>query len=114
MNQPPVADRITGWSTFVNIRWVPTLAVLVTAVALAGCGSPPAAEDDQPERSRLEEKTEISLADLLAKPRSELAEMADELATRARLQENARREGKFQFSLLPDLRLPLAVPVWRE
>src|SRR5947209_16895230 len=96
-------------------------AVLVAATLLSGCGGcgggsaevPVEEKSDQPTVTGVGGTAEISLEKLLATPRAELAAQADEVATRVQLQEKARREGK-QFPLLPDLRLPLAVPVFRE
>jgi hypothetical protein len=94
-----------------------SLAVLALALPLAGCSSPslPVEEaSDKPLASRLGDSIDLSLADLLTKPRVQLAEMADEWATRIQIQEKGRREGRLPFSLIPSLRLPLAVPVLRQ
>src|SRR5579883_2658628 len=95
-----------------------SLILLAGTAGLSGCGGcsgpPPEEKVEQPAPTGIGEQTEIVLADLLTKPRKDLAEQADEVATRVQLQEKARREGKLQFPLLPDLRLPLAVPVFRE
>ncbi|HEX5269708.1 MAG TPA: hypothetical protein VFW33_04430, partial [Gemmataceae bacterium] len=93
--------------------------VLLPALA-CGCGqvadetppAPPPAEEAPPER--LGDKIDVSAADLLGRPRAELAALADEWAERARLQEQARREGRVEAALLPEVRFPLVVPVLRE
>ena len=78
--------------------WI--VAVLAWFPLLAGCGSSePEATSDQPEMSKLTDKSEVVLAELLKKPRAELAEMADEWLTRAQLQEKGRREGRLNFTL---------------
>ncbi len=95
-------------------------ALLVVALA-AGCGeqvqdaAPPApVPGAPPPPERLGQHTEVSLLDLLGKPRAELAALADEWATRAQVQEQARRERRVEFTLLPEARFPLVVPVLRE
>jgi hypothetical protein len=55
-----------------------------------------------------------SLAELLDRPRAELAALADEWAERVHHQQALYHEGQLRFELTPDLRLPLAVPVWRQ
>src|SRR5437016_7665108 len=91
------------------------LTVLVLALPLVGCGSGlPDETSDKPLASRLGDTIDLSLAELLTRPRAKLAEMADEIATRIQIQEKGRREGRLPFNLLPTLRLPLAVPVLRE
>jgi hypothetical protein len=93
-----------------------SLAVLPVALLFAGCGSSAVPEEAsaKPLPSRLGESVELSLTELLKKPRAELAAMADELATKIQIQEKGRREGTLSFALIPTLRLPLAVPVLRE
>jgi hypothetical protein len=93
-----------------------SLAVLAFALPLAGCSSPslPVEQAREPSGPRLGDAIDVSLAELLTKPRAQLAEMADELAKRVQIQEKARQEGRLRFTLLPSLRLPLAVPVLRE
>ncbi len=54
-----------------------------------------------------------SLADLLGKPRAELARLADELTETIRIHDQKHREGELPYALLPDFRLPNAVPVFR-
>ncbi len=97
------------------------LAVGVTAAwlcfSLTGCGTNkmPVIES-LPEEAPppLGKPVQVSLADLLDKPRAELAEMADDWTSRLQIQERARREGTLPFALLPQLRFPLVAPVWRE
>jgi hypothetical protein len=107
-----------------NIGW----AVLGGVLAMtAGCGTPavptenslPARETPPPKPRekkvfRLDAPIDISLADWLAKPRSELAQLAEELADKIQLQEKNHRQNIKPYSLLPDLCLPLAVPVFRQ
>jgi hypothetical protein len=63
------------------MHWLRGLAV-VAALALVGCGrgkvaQPEVAEDTQ---TRLPDKVDVNLADWLARPRPELAKMAEEAA----------------------------------
>src|SRR5262245_23932635 len=83
---------------------------------LAGCGSTPTPVAEQPTDAPrpLGAVADVSLADLLGKPRAELAELADECLGRVRVQEKARRDGTLSFALTPQARLPLVIPVWQE
>ncbi|HMC88807.1 MAG TPA: hypothetical protein VKI17_04635, partial [Gemmataceae bacterium] len=90
-------------------------SLLTMLALLAGCSSgTPTEVEDKPQTSKLGDAIDISLSDLLTRPRSELAEMADELTTKIHIQEKGRRVGSLNLSLLGDFRLPLVVPVWRE
>src|SRR5262249_18392762 len=75
--------------------------------------APEAAVPEEPPE-RLGDHISVSLGALLGKSRAELAEMADEWAARARLQEQARRERRLTSALLPEAPFPLVVPVLRE
>lgn len=96
--------------------WVFTCAVLLGMLVLPGCGSAPeeAAVSDEPPPTKLEVQSEVNLAELLAKPRAELAALADDWRTKVGIQEQARRDGRLNQVLVPDLRLPLVLPVWRD
>ncbi|HZT80484.1 MAG TPA: hypothetical protein VFA26_09685, partial [Gemmataceae bacterium] len=92
------------------------IVALAGTAVLAGCGANgPTVEEPvvQPARP-LGPVEQVSLADLLARPRPELAALCDEWAARARAQEKARRDGTLPFTLLPKARLPLVVPVFQE
>ena len=92
-----------------------SLAVLALALPLGGCSSSSSpVEEEKPFTARLGDSIDLSLAELLTKPRAHLAELADECATRIQIQEKGHREGRLLFHLLPGLRLPLAVPVLRQ
>jgi hypothetical protein len=97
-----------------------SLLVLAVVLATSGCGGgtpddqPPRAEPPPPEPARLGDHVDLSLAQLLSKPRAELAVQADDLLTKARVRERAHRQTREVYLLLPDLHLPLAVPVLRE
>jgi hypothetical protein len=89
--------------------------IVVATLLLAGCQSgAPVEEPSAAATLRLGDSIEVSLAELLNRPRSDLAELADECATRIGLQEQSHRSGKLHFSWVPDLHLPLVVPVLRE
>src|SRR5437588_10062290 len=60
---------------------------------------------------KLEGATSISLAHLLTRPRAELAAQAEECASGITYLEQLHQQGRLPFLLLPDARLPLAVPV---
>src|SRR5579871_342606 len=93
-----------------------SLAAGVLALALAGCGSEVPVEEvkEKPLGSRIGDSIDLSLAELLTKPRKQLADLADEMVKTIQIQEKGRREARVPFTLLPTLRLPLAVPVLRE
>ena len=59
-------------------------------------------------------KPDYVLAELLDKPRSELAEMSAELQARVTLQKRAAQEGRLSLAFLPNLPIPLIVPIWTE
>lgn len=89
------------------------------ALVLTGCG--PGTIDDSTRteapaenRDQVTPPVETSLESLLEKPRSELAERTEELLTQVRIQEKAHREGRLAFPLIPELRLPIVLPVLRE
>jgi hypothetical protein len=63
---------------------------------------------------KLEGPIEVSLAGLLIKPRAELAALADETVLRIKYFEDLHKQGRLPFFLLPQVRLPLAVPVFRQ
>jgi hypothetical protein len=105
-------------------RKIPWLTAALSLALLGGCGSPvapePAPPPPKPQAEAklkvfcLDEPLELSLADLLGKPRQELAGLAAELLELARAEQKSFRQGRQAHGLLPDLRLPLAVPVFRE
>jgi hypothetical protein len=101
------------------MRMKPSVALLAVccAIAVAGCGSSDntaVQEKTVREPLRLGEKIDVSLQELLTKPRKELAGLADDLHTKIEFQDRALREGRLQFYLLPKLRFPLVIPIWRE
>src|SRR5581483_12045551 len=57
---------------------------------------------------------DTSLSELLGKSRQELVQISEEWATKIRIQEKGLRAGTLHLSLLPDLHLPLILPVWRQ
>jgi hypothetical protein len=62
----------------------------------------------------LESALSGSLAELLTKPRAELASLADECLTSIVALEKKHREDQLPFRLLPNARLPRVVPVFRQ
>jgi len=91
--------------------WLSGVCALIV-LGLSGCGSKGPADD--PFLSGIDDGLEAPLADLLAKSRSDLAIQGEEWSAKVRDQEKAIRLGELHQSLLPDLRVPLAVPVLRE
>src|SRR5260370_26566215 len=87
--------------------------ILAMVALLTGCGSVPSEVDDKPQTSKLGDSIDISLSDLLNRPRNELAELAEEWTTKIHIQEKGRRAGSLYLSLLEQFRLPLVVPIWR-
>jgi len=93
-------------------------SVLLLVALVPGCGqeveddTPPATPEDPPER--LGDSIDVSLSDLLGKPRGELAALVDDWGGRAQAQEQFRRERRLELALLPGARCPLIVPVLRE
>jgi hypothetical protein len=91
---------------------------LVLALAGSGCGGTPTEQAPPPdpatEPARLGDHVDLSLAELLRKPRAELAVQADDLLARVRVRDKAHRQTHESYLLLPELHLPLAVPVLRE
>jgi hypothetical protein len=112
------------------------LAWGLLAVLLAGCGS--SGDDGKPDGDppdpnanviawpegtkttggvavvKLEGVTEISLADLLNAPRSELAARAEECSQNIQYFERLHNEGHMPFHLLPDAYTAVVVPVLRQ
>src|SRR5262249_4190740 len=56
----------------------------------------------------------IAVADLLAKPRSELATLAADYEQKIFALDKLRQEGHLLQHLLPDTRIPLAFAIWQE
>jgi len=92
------------------------IPIVMAVMFSASCDSSRTAVDGsgQPALSRIGDSIEISLADLLGRPREELAQLSEEWVTKIRIQEKGLRQGKLPLSLLPNLHLPLVMPVWRE
>jgi hypothetical protein len=57
---------------------------------------------------------ETSFAALLDRPRAELAALAEQWSERVALQQVLYHQGKLPFYLLPDARLPVVAPVFRQ
>jgi hypothetical protein len=98
-------------------RYLLGFVLLFLSVAVAGCSSSEAEQQPtvyQPPPSLMADKIDISLADLLARPRSELATQAREWEAKITAQEKGIKEGRLNLILLPTFRLPRVVPVLRE
>jgi hypothetical protein len=101
-----------------KVFWFLVLALTMTLGN--GCGSQavPDKEPDppppQPSTVRLDDPIPLSLRDLLARPRQELAALANQLAEQIQFQEKKHRDGLMPFVLLPDYRPIRAVPVFSE
>lgn len=81
----------------------------LVALSICGCGgSAPTTV------AVAENKPEYALGELLDKPRSELAELATELQSRVTMQRRAVQEGRLHLGFLPNLPMPLIIPVWTE
>lgn len=104
-----------------SLRWLPC-GVLVVVL---GCsrGLPPEVEGPvNPEGGGLTvaevdlsmPAEKINLAALLTLPREELAQRGDEFEKQIRRQQQLRAEGNLKYTLLPNVRLPLVLPVFRE
>src|SRR5438128_7253553 len=101
-----------------------TIICVGACLLVAGCGGTPATSvTTAPETSanatagvqlKLEPATDVSLQSLLTKPRAELASQAAAMETQIQAQDELRRDGRLLFELLPETRLPLAPPIWRE
>jgi hypothetical protein len=89
-------------------------ALVLPVMLLAGCNSQqPDEAAVSTQRGQLGDECSTSLADLLAKPRSELADMGQELARQIDIQRKSQAEGTHQLVLLENP-APLVVPVLRE
>jgi hypothetical protein len=94
-----------------------SLLCLVCLSMVSGCGSETtevAPVQASPAPLGLGDSIDVSLADLLTKPRIELAALCQEWEDKAIHQEKGLRQGHAPYSLLPTWRLPLIVPAWRE
>ena len=81
-------------------------------ITLSACGCGGAAETAA--SADQDTKPEYGLAELLDKPRSELAEIGAELQARVTLQRRAVQEGRLNLGFLPNLPMPLIIPIWTE
>ena len=93
-------------------QWV----VLGVTIILVGCGSSqidPSADDSAEVKTRLGDSIETSMAEYLAKPRSELATLSTEEAKRVVVQDQRNRDGQLITGLVATSRVQLT-PVLRE
>ena len=93
-----------------SARKIKVSLLIVSFLVFGGCNG--TVEPEQPQTSA--KATKVSLAELLGKPRAELAQLCDECTTNVRFLEREHRDGRLLFTLLPKLHLPRAIPVWRE
>src|SRR5262249_41784804 len=93
-------------------------ALMLGACACAtGCGTRPVAVEaptQRPSSPSAVAAPQVSLKELLARPRAELAKQFEEVAAQVQTREKAHRDGTLAFGLLTRLRLPLVLPVWTE
>jgi hypothetical protein len=83
-------------------------------VILAGCGGTPEPPPELPPPSIENGRLDPSLADLLSRPRAELAQLAEDVRGGLPIMEQGHHEAHKQDAVLFDFRPPLVVPVWRE
>lgn len=89
--------------------------VLVTALALTGCGGKVETPDLAPDNNaRLGDWTEVDLNAWLKLPREDQAKLADEWTETIRVQLKAINDNPESVELLPKLLPPLTVPVFHE
>jgi hypothetical protein len=98
---------------------VGVVVALALAWGLGGCSvtmstDEPVGAGPVDQTQRLGDHVDLSLPQLLAKPRQELAELCDEWVAKIRVLEKAHRDTTVSYLLLPELHVPLAVPVLRE
>jgi hypothetical protein len=92
----------------------------LAALLGAGCGSSPdpaPAPGPQPHQQAVADdpaEPQRPLPEWLGRPRAELAAACDAWAEKVQRQRTLYRQHQLRFDLLRDLRLPLAVPVWRQ
>jgi hypothetical protein len=89
-----------------------------TALLLSGCGTSEGPTEARPlnvvHPPPPAPAPERSLVQLLRRPRPELAELCDRWTEKVQQQHITYRQGQVRFELLPDVRLPLALPVWQQ
>jgi hypothetical protein len=97
------------------------LLAMALIPALNGCGASDAGPDGKgtdsgPKHTAAAPAPDPGppLTELLSRPRAELAALGESWAEKVRNQHIMVRQGQLPFTLLPDVRLPLAVPVWRQ
>jgi hypothetical protein len=86
----------------------------LAAVGLAGCGGPVILADAPEDASALGDKTDVALATWLKLPRAEQAELVAEWSERVKKQREDAADHPESVELLPDLRPPATLPVFRE
>src|SRR5262245_3238146 len=91
-------------------RWI----VALSLCWLAGCGSGRPNIESPENVPPSPNSAQVSLTGLLTKSRADLAKEHAEWADQLRVRGQAHREGSLAFALLPQLRLPLALPIWAE
>jgi len=87
---------------------------LSLATGLTGCGTGPNNVDPSVPGAPNPAVSQVSLSELLAKPRAELAKQGEEMMAQVEIREKQHRDGSLAFGLLPRLRLPLILPIWAE
>ncbi len=82
----------------------------ILVLGIVGCGG----AQETAETAPAKHEPEYQLADWLEKPRQEIAEHASELQARVTMQRRAVQEGRLHLGFLPNLPMPLVVPIWAE
>lgn len=96
-------------------RWLCS-ALLLLPLGLSGCRAQVemAPEAETKEEVRLGEETDIKLADWLELPREKLADLSDETQDRLENTLKVHRSDAESLPLLPNMRLPLTIPVLHQ
>jgi hypothetical protein len=96
-------------------RPIPLVALsLLLSTGVIGCGTGPTAIESDSPVAVTSDFPQVALAELLSKPRAELAKECEEMAAQVEIREKQHRDGSLAFGLLPRLRLPLILPIWAE
>src|SRR5438874_544433 len=96
-----------------NRIWA-SVVVLMSAMVLTGCGLFFKGGDSPDPVEGIPAAADFSLADLLDKPRAELAHQAKEIEDRIDKKLDGFRQGHLEFALLHTARISRDAPVFRD